>query len=685
MLAAAKRQNLYSLKDADFPQSELRQDPEMAGRCGRRFFVYGSVLRGSMHLADFPSSATPRVWLICADENTDVISARVRVHGVSRRVADFTRDIPMTRSFSRDVAGHPHRGLTALMCWLLLICCQVVRPESAVAQNGDYASANTSSPRDTLRSFINACNNVHDIVDSAEYFDLAEPKHMAAVQRALDCIDDSELPAFTRAEHAGEIAACLKEILDRVELPPWDEIPDADEIAASSSDDKRTHYRIPETRISINRVEAGPHRYEFLFSPGTVERAFDDFSRIKSKPYRTDGPEVSPNFYRWYVSAPGHPAVAAIVKRMPESLRLGQTWGLANWKWIGLVLTLLVAIIAIWVSFRAYSRCADQARGKSLFRYWLTLVFLISCVLIPLAVSHVAYRYLTLRSTPLYVTNFVCTLVALLSGVVLISGVATRIATTVISSPNINPAGLHAQFIRITFRMGSIVAGIILLLVGGQYLGIPIATLLASAGIGGVALALGAQDTLKSLFGTFNLLGDKPFLVGDRIIFASYDGIVLDVGLRSSRIRQLNGVEVTIPNDQLAANDIENVTRRPYIRRVGTIRIPLDTPCDKVEQAATIIREELADHEGMQPDRPPRVYLDEFAADAFTIEFNYWYSPPDYWKYKAFGDRLNFAIFRRFEEHGIQFSLPFRHSFWKHDDAQGPLDVKLNSDGGTSL
>ena len=79
-------------------------------------------------------------------------------------------------------------------------------------------------------------------------------------------------------------------------------------------------------------------------------------------------------------------------------------------------------------------------------------------------------------------------------------------------------------------------------------------------------------------------------------------------------------------------------------------------------------------------DRLPRVYFDKITGDAFTIQFYFWNSPPDYWKYKAFCDKLNFNIFRKFDAQGIQFTLPVRHSFWKHDDVQGPLDVKLLTD-----
>jgi MscS family membrane protein len=142
----------------------------------------------------------------------------------------------------------------------------------------------------------------------------------------------------------------------------------------------------------------------------------------------------------------------------------------------------------------------------------------------------------------------------------------------------------------------------------------------------------------------------------------------------------VDGPQVVLPNDQVAANNVENVGRRLHIRSVGQIHIPLDTPYEKVERAVAIIRDKLENHEGMDPELPPRVFFNEFTPAAFVIHFIYWYTPPDRWMFRAFKDKLNFEIFRKFEAQGIQFSLPFRHSYWKHDDVQGPLDVKLLND-----
>lgn len=554
----------------------------------------------------------------------------------------------------------------------------VIGPGEAIGQRTDsFKAADTSSPRDTLKSFIDACNEVSDLIADSNHFDRHGPEFLAISQRVIDCIDDSKLPGFAKTERAGQVAICLKEILDRVAIPDWDDIPDAAAIEAKGGYEKLTFYRIPDTRITIARVEGGPRRHEYLFSTGTVDRAEDYFKSIESKPYRSEGPRVSKNFYRWYMSKPGHPIIGAIVSQLPERMQTGRTWGVANWKIPGLLLNAVVGIFLIVIAYRMQLRLTNPAREKGQLMYWLTLAFPIFAMLVPLIFKYCNYRYLTLRGDALYVSDFIGILVAILTATILVFATFNRIAASVIASPHINPSGLNAQLIRIVSKLLSLVVAVILFLVGGQFLGIPVATLLASAGIGGVAVALGAQDTLKTLFGTLMLLSDKPFRVGERIVFETYDGIVEDIGLRSTKIRMLNGHQVTLPNDRLAGNDIENIGRRRFIRRVGEIYIPLDSTREKIDSAVTIIRDELEDHEGLDPSYPPRVFFDDFCSDGFKIKFFCWYSPPDFWKFKKFNENLNFAIFQRFEEQGIQFSLPQRHSFWKHDHSQGPLDVAL--------
>ncbi len=540
-------------------------------------------------------------------------------------------------------------------------------------------AADTSSPRDTLKSFIDGCNEIYRIIHSAKHFDRYAPEHAVIAQRILDCIDTSELPAFARQRRAAEVAVCLKEILDREELPRWEEIPDVEDIEAAGGFEKLSHWRIPGTRITITRVDEGPRRHEYLFSPGTVDRAVEYFKQIESKAYREegDGPEVSEDFYRWYMSTPGHPALADVVERLPESIRFGRTLGLANWKWPGILVMLLIAITLIVTAYRLQAFFTVRWRKKGLIRYWLSLLFPVAAMLTPLAFMYVAERYLTVRGMPLYLINFSAITTTMLAAVVVVFATTTRIAESIIASPRVNPHGLNAQLIRIVSKLTSLVAVVAVFLVGGQYLGIPVTTLLASAGIGGLAIAFGAQDSLRALFGTLMLMGDKPFRVGERIIFDKYDGVVEDIGLRSTKIRLLTGHQVTVPNGNLAQSDIENVGRRPHIRKIADIHIPLDTSREKIEQAVAIIRNALEDHEGMDPEFPPRVFFTDFMPTAFNIRVIYWYTPPNYWDFLAFSERVNLEIFRAFEEQGIQFSLPFKVTHTSLAAEATPVEVKM--------
>jgi len=146
---------------------------------------------------------------------------------------------------------------------LLAFSAVTFRPAlSAAQEHGEIRAADTSSPRDTLKSFIDACNELNEIIQSEKFFDRTNPEHAGVGQRILDCIDMSKLPAFAREDRASEVATCIKEILDRVTLPDWDQIPDTKEIESAGGLEKLSRLRIPGTRITIARVEQGPQKHE---------------------------------------------------------------------------------------------------------------------------------------------------------------------------------------------------------------------------------------------------------------------------------------------------------------------------------------------------------------------------------------------------------------------------------------
>ena len=198
--------------------------------------------------------------------------------------------------------------------------------------------------------------------------------------------------------------------------------------------------------------------------------------------------------------------------------------------------------------------------------------------------------------------------------------------------------------------------------------GIEIGPLLASLGIGGLAVALAAKDSIANFFGTLTILFDKPFQVGERIVIDSYDGVVEDVGFRSTRIRLLTGNLVTIPNEKVVSSGLENIGKRPNIRWLNNIGITYDTPPEKIEQAVAMIREILADHEGMRPDLPPRVYFNGFNEWSLNILVLAWYHPPEYWLFQEWVQRTCLEITRRFSAAGIDFAFPTRTLYLAGDD-----------------
>ena len=186
----------------------------------------------------------------------------------------------------------------------------------------------------------------------------------------------------------------------------------------------------------------------------------------------------------------------------------------------------------------------------------------------------------------------------------------------------------------------------------------PITSIIAGLGVGGLAVALAAQETIKNFFGSLVIFADKPFELGERIVVNGHDGTIEDVGFRSTRIRTLDGHLVTVPNGELANMMIQNIAKRPFIKRVMNVTITYDTPPEKVQRATDIIKELLDNHEGMDAEFPPRVFFNEFNDCSLNILVIYWYHPPEYWKYLEHANWLNMELLKRYNEAGIEFAFP---------------------------
>jgi len=201
-------------------------------------------------------------------------------------------------------------------------------------------------------------------------------------------------------------------------------------------------------------------------------------------------------------------------------------------------------------------------------------------------------------------------------------------------------------------------------LVTSQNLGFDITAAIAGLSVGGLALGLAAQDTVANLFGAVAIFIDKPFRIGDRIQLDSVDGLVETIGLRSTRVRNLDGHLITIPNKTMGNATITNITRRPNIKTVMNIGITYDAATEKVKRALQILKEVYKDH--------PQTFdclisFNKFADSALNIQVVHWWNSTDYKEYLAGLQEMNLMLKERFDKEGIGFAFPTQTVYVKQD------------------
>ena len=238
--------------------------------------------------------------------------------------------------------------------------------------------------------------------------------------------------------------------------------------------------------------------------------------------------------------------------------------------------------------------------------------------------------------------------------------------------------------IRKTLRIFLVI--VFVLFTAENVFGADITAWLTGLGIAGLAVSLSAQDSLKNLFGSVTIILDRPFAVGELITFAGHTGTVEEIGFRSTRLRTLAGNLVSVPNSKIVDSDVENLARRPAIRRVLNVTVTYDTTPEKVEEAVAIIKRVLAEPQIVSAfdmeKFPPRVSFDEFNADSLNIRVFYWFTPPDYWAYLEHAQQVNLRLLSEFADAGIEFAFPTR-TLYLAGDANRELALRVLADGAT--
>lgn len=188
-------------------------------------------------------------------------------------------------------------------------------------------------------------------------------------------------------------------------------------------------------------------------------------------------------------------------------------------------------------------------------------------------------------------------------------------------------------------------------------LGFDITTLVASLGIGGIAIALAVQNVLGDLFASLSIALDKPFVVGDFIIVGDLAGSVENVGLKTTRVRSLSGEQLVFANTDLLASRIRNFKRMFERRIVFTFGVLYSTPRQTLADIPKVVRQIIETQDKVRFDR---AHFFAFGDSSLNFEVVYYVLDPDYGRYMDIQQAINLALIDHFTEMGVEFAFPTR-------------------------
>ncbi|UYL09631.1 mechanosensitive ion channel family protein [Bdellovibrio sp. SKB1291214] len=220
---------------------------------------------------------------------------------------------------------------------------------------------------------------------------------------------------------------------------------------------------------------------------------------------------------------------------------------------------------------------------------------------------------------------------------------------------------------------------IALVLVGLSNLGVDIAALIAGLGVGGIAVALAAQNILGDLFGSLSILLDKPFIVGDFIVAGNDMGTVENIGIKTTRLRSLSGEELIFSNKDLLESRIKNFKRMWERRAAMNFNINYMTETSKLEAIPGWVKQFIEEDPLL---RFERCHLMNFDEASLKYEIVFWVKDPDFNKYFDSQQVLMLKMIRKFDEENVSFSMGARPFYMQGPEAEEGVEAFANNGGG---
>lgn len=500
------------------------------------------------------------------------------------------------------------------------------------------------SPRAAMQVFLESVNAVRK-------------GNEQALSSAIATLDLGGLGPSPSADQARRAARQLWVALNRIRLVELSELPGPADLRAADS--VFVYFPRPfqaEDEAILDQVDVGSLEIalarqpdgRWLFSRATVAGADRLAAALRELPPQVEVDEGS-------LVRPGW-----VNTLVPAGLRSGGFGGLRYWQWIGLLATIFLALVA-------------ELTARSLFRPLLARAPRRFEVSVESTTIRESVRGLSLLTAAVV-------LMALLPALALVdtAGNVLRTAAGVLAVLAGTLAGWRltdlfgaifveksrqteskfddvlVPLVRKTLKLFTVAIGLVY---GAQLLDIDIVPLLTGLGIGGLAFAFAAKDTIENLFGSVAVILDRPFEVGDWIITGDVEGIVETMGFRSTRVRTFSNSLVTVPNAALVRATVDNLGQRRYRRWKTTLGVQYDTPPEKLLAFTEGIRALLQRHPYTRKDYH-QVWCNDFADSAIAILLYVFFETPDWSTELRERERLLIDIVRLADRIGVQFAFP---------------------------
>ena len=543
-------------------------------------------------------------------------------------------------------------------------------PADRLAQEGLYrllmTPADTSSPRLTLRSFRENMNRAYAYVHEARevekttetiFMHAPEVKHLIALaeahfQQASQCLDLSGIPRLFRMDTAYESALLLKEILDRAELPPDEEIPGA---SYAHGPEKNVPWRIPGTSLRISRMEDGPHEGKYLFSAETESHLATYYQKVKQLPYREG---ATPGFYDFYSRNPGTLYPPRWAEFLPPWM-MADLADQALWQWVALLLLFLCIFLLFLGLVRGTRKELD--RMFPTFRPVMHAIPPVTAVVVSFVASHVVDDVINITGVPLLVVLGVFNVIRWfgLAWATFLTG--DLVAEILISSPSIERGGIDASLVQTLTRLVSLGLALAVLVRGAESMGISLIPIVTGFGVVGLAFSLAAKPTVENVIGGITLFADRTVRVGEYCRFNDTIGRVLHIGLRSTRILDRDRSIVSVPNADFSQLHLANLSRLEMIPFETKLQLRYETTPEQLRLVLSRVTDMLELHPDIDASQGRiKVHFAQLGEFSLDVHVKAYTLTGDWDRFKEIREELLFSILNILDDLKVSLAFPTR-------------------------